>query len=56
MKQLHTMNCWRKNGCLFNSNNSVRFMKCLQEEYSVNQCKKDNIARINSLKRKTEKK
>ncbi len=36
------MKCWRKKGCTFNSNNSFKYMKCLQENYSVSKCKKDN--------------
>jgi hypothetical protein len=38
------MECWRKLGCPFNSNNSWKYMKCWQEDYSVDQCKKDNVA------------
>lgn len=36
------MNCWRKRGCPFNSNNSLKYQKCLQEGYSVDQCRMDN--------------
>ena len=35
--------CWRRKGCPFNSNNSQAYMKCWQEDYSVEQCMKDNI-------------
>ncbi len=34
--------CWRLKGCPFNSNNSLNYMKCLQNSYSVEQCRKDN--------------
>lgn len=34
--------CWRKYGCPFNSNNSWQYMKCLQESYSVEKCKKEH--------------
>lgn len=36
------MNCWRKTGCPFNSNNSHKYLKCLQDEYSIEQCESDN--------------
>jgi len=35
--------CWNKKGCIFNSNNSQRYMKCLQEQYSIEKCLEDNI-------------
>ena len=34
--------CWRKTGCMFNSNTSQRYKKCLQDGYSVEQCRVDN--------------
>ena len=36
------MKCWCKKGCPFNSNNSFKYMKCWKEDYSIEQCKKDN--------------
>ncbi len=36
------MKCWRRRECPFNSNNSWKFMKCEQDEYSVEQCRIDN--------------
>lgn len=36
------MKCWRDGGCPFNSNYSYKYMKCWQEDYSVEQCRKDN--------------
>jgi hypothetical protein len=35
-------NCWNEGGCIFNSNNSPRYKKCWQDDYSVIQCKADN--------------
>lgn len=34
--------CWRVAGCPFNSNNSPKYMKCWQDNYSIDQCKQDN--------------
>jgi hypothetical protein len=36
------MSCWRKQGCPFNSNNSLNYMKCKRSDYSVEECKEDN--------------
>lgn len=35
------MRCWRKRGCIFNSN-FPSYKMCTRENYSVNQCEKDN--------------
>jgi hypothetical protein len=34
--------CWREKGCPFNSNNSLSYMRCCSEDYSVTQCFFDN--------------
>lgn len=33
--------CWRRNGCVFNSN-TPSFYKCQRKNYSVEQCRIDN--------------
>lgn len=40
--------CWKKEGCPFNSNTSYKYMKCWRENYSVEQCMKDNIGLFKS--------
>lgn len=34
--------CWNKNDCIFN-NDDLKYMKCWQDSYSVDQCKQDNL-------------
>jgi len=38
--------CWHPRGCRFNSNNSNRYMKCLQRNYSVDMCKSEINAEL----------
>lgn len=34
--------CWRKKGCLFNSNHGTDYMRCWQKNYSVAQCEAEH--------------
>lgn len=38
--------CWNKSGCIHNSNNSPKFMKCRCEGYSVEQCGVENSENV----------
>lgn len=38
----HYQECWNKFGCIFNSNISPKYKKCWQDNYSVEQCERDN--------------
>ena len=36
--------CWNLTGCIFNSNNGIRYMRCKREDYGgIDQCFDDSI-------------
>lgn len=48
--------CWNKGGCIYNSNNSPKYKKCMRESYSRLQCRidylkkhKDVLERANTI-------
>ena len=40
--------CWNKGGCIYNSNNSPKYKKCMREDYSRLQCKIDYMRKYKS--------